>query len=199
MINKEQFYELHKLASSMKREVLCITNDTLYAADARFSSISIMNLDKNKYPYVLSVPLCYYKNAIINTNDPISTYINVVKFGCIQIEDIMFDNNIILYKNLSSALQHVYSYKYNLPIHQIPDLKIYDNFMEIHNSKAARGGNIINIDNFPIFVSPVLHPLNKSDKISLNIYNIDNRSFLTEYIIEKKNNTIYEYFRNRYI
>ena len=200
MITQEEFFVLHKLASSMKRDVLCLTTNTLYASDSRFSGISIMHLDKSKYLFELETPICYYKNDI--TVDPTvdEAYINKVKFGYTMIDHIMLNNDTRLLYRLNNALNSINLYKYNKPIHIVEDLKQYDKFMEIHNSKAAVGGSIINIDNYPIFVSPTLHPLNKSDTISLTIYPVDNKTFLTEYIItKKKTGVIYEYFRNRYL
>lgn len=199
MINQEEFYTLHKLASTTKRKVLCLTNDILYGADRRFATVSMIYLDKDKYPYTLEQPICYYKTDIIDGFTLEEKYSYAIKSHWTIIDNSLINTDPSLYPNLSQCINHIFLYKYNQPIHQVDDLKTYDNFMTIHNSKAAVGGSIINIDGFPISISPGMHPLNKSDKISLVIYPINYTSFLTEYIITKKGYTIYEYFRNRYL
>ena len=88
----------------------------------------------------------------------------------------------------------------NQLIYSIDDLRLIDEFNVAMSKKAKDGITLIYVDRFPISICPSILPLNKSDKISLEIYN--DRilgSFLAKFIIDKKKFVINKYIRYLFI
>lgn len=76
-----------------------------------------------------------------------------------------------------------------------------NDFMESLNQKAKYGARILDISFTRYFITScsMIHPVNKTDGISLVCYPYDNISYLAKFIINKKKYTIYEYIRFLYL
>lgn len=85
-------------------------------------------------------------------------------------------------------------------IHFINDLKQYDQFNSALSKKSKDGMQLVYIDNYPISICAGLLPINKSDNVSLEIYN-DNvpNTFLCKFNIDKKKFVINKYIRYLYL
>lgn len=235
MINEETFLELWKLGKSLKRPIICITNDSIIGTDRRFASLSIIYLDKVKYDYVLEFPICFDKKEIYAKDDLEKAYSSLMKGGMkenvdeneneeeeedestkkksldlftinfivsnyLQIGNFYIGNDMKITKRIFEMMSRTLACKSNQLLYQEPDMKSNARFMEINNSKASLGGKLHVVgDRYVITTSPTLHPINKPDAVSMNIYYADDISYIAEFIITKKAYTIFEYFRYRYV
>lgn len=86
------------------------------------------------------------------------------------------------------------------PIMTIDNLKDDESFLDIVSNKAADGANIYGFNKqYLMYTFSSLHPLNKPDVISCSIYPVDNISYLAQFVINKKKWVIYEYIRYLYL
>lgn len=85
------------------------------------------------------------------------------------------------------------------PVVVIEDLKENEDFNEILNLRATDGAKKLIIDNkFLMYMHGAMHPVTKTDSISLKIYLYDSISFIAEFIVDKKKYQIHEFVRYRY-
>ena len=66
--------------------------------------------------------------------------------------------------------------------------------------KASNGAvKFLSGVDFLMYLYSSLHPINKPDSVTMNIYRYDDISYLAEYIISKKKFVINEYIRYLYL
>jgi hypothetical protein len=100
--------------------------------------------------------------------------------------------------NYSGALNTVSSML--VPNYREENLRSNDRFNSIISSKAADGASLFIINNrYMMYIYSGLLPINKSDKVTLDIYDVDNYSFLVKFIINKGKFTINKYVKYLYI
>lgn len=108
-------------------------------------------------------------------------------------------NNIILLENFSYYYEY-YTLRFNeytqSTIH-IDDLRDYKNFSELLGMKASDGMSFFWIENYPITYYNGLLPLNKPDKIMVDIYDDNQASFIVKYTIIKPKVKYTCFMRNR--
>lgn len=82
----------------------------------------------------------------------------------------------------------------DIPNCRIDDIKADDSFNEIQNKKAADGMTLYKVNKkYILTLYKGLVPVNKSDRVALELYDIDNYSFLAKFIINKGKFTINKY------
>lgn len=80
------------------------------------------------------------------------------------------------------------------------DLKENESFMLAQAMKASNGAvKFLSGADFLMYLYSSLHPINKPDSVTMNIYRYDDISYLAEYIISKKKFVINEYIRYLYL
>ena len=85
-------------------------------------------------------------------------------------------------------------------IYHVDNLKENDSFNDVLSRKMTEGANLFYLDNkFPMYIFSSLHPVNKSDKISCDIYYCDADSYVAHFIIYKPHYEIHEYIRYLYL
>lgn len=102
-------------------------------------------------------------------------------------------------RNVLKAIDHmalaITVIKNNYPVRvNYLGLQGSEQFMKIMAKKAYEGVSFLNIEGYLMSINKSLIPINKSDKIDLNIRDLDNGNFCAEYIIKKGKNFIYKYF-----
>lgn len=97
----------------------------------------------------------------------------------------------ILYANMANDLQNRF-----VPDCRIDDLKSNAEFMSIMALKSGDGQSLFRAnDRYILTIFTGLVPINKSDKASLELYDIDGYSFIAKFIINKGKFTINKYVR----
>ena len=88
----------------------------------------------------------------------------------------------------------------NTPVH-LPFMEKDVNFMTtVAKLKVENGLTSYVLGNKYLMTSfNKVHAINASDKISINIYEIDSISYICEFIIDKKKYKVKEYIRYRYM
>jgi hypothetical protein len=87
-----------------------------------------------------------------------------------------------------------------VPDFKIDDLKANEQFNEILAKKSSEGESLFRANNrYIITLYTGLLPVNKSDKIALEIYNVDWRSFISKFMINKGKFIIFKYVSYIYL
>lgn len=166
-------------------------------------NIKLNNMDISDYNYVYlkMTPeiIELYKSCLINKTD-INIDLRNDHIGDDKVYRIdNTDNNILLLENFSHYYEY-YTLRYNeyaLSTLHINNLKDYKNFDELLNMKSADGMVFFWIENYPITYYTGLLPINKSDKVQVNIYDDDQVSFVVKYTVIKPKVKYTCFMRNR--
>ena len=175
--------DIIKMAKSMKRDYVEITNNYICGLDKSLSLFSIIYQGSNDE--------CYYGDIG-----------SLIKEIPLQLEDIIEIEKVRPYLNSYKSICMNIS-NHSEPLLEILDLKEIDGFNEVNSLKTQDGALPLKIEEgmkkYILYTFSSIHPLNKSDEISLKIFPYDNISFLCEFIINKKKYQIHEFIRYRYI
>ena len=183
--------ETLKMIKAMKQKNIYIGEDFICGSDDFYCTFSIIYSDCIEDEF---------KNTSFLLNDYLSYLKNNEKCP-----DHILKNPSVLYnmKSLKSkCLSNIYNNKIIMDIEDIRQYKPEKNysFDELLKMKSADGMKFY-ILNQRIMMSTfnTIHPVNKSDKVSLKTYDMDQISFLSEFIIDKKKFKIQEFIRYRYL
>lgn len=159
----------------------------------------IMSLDSNMNPI--------YSISIIN----VDTQLDLGNVECISMECLKdyingeYSENYIPTQSIKGIKEAYILNSFIEPnisqlIYSNNNLKDIEDFNIAMKKKAKDGISIIYIDRFPISICNSILPVNKSDNVSLEIYD-DNilGSFLAKFIIDKKKFIINKYIRYLYL
>lgn len=182
--------EILKESKPLKSERITIINDSIYGSNLDYTIIKYKktNIDINIKISFISKDMALFIRNIEKMNDPIiiTDYNIICGDFSIEINNIYQENHIIeIYSKFTSFTF------YNNPIITIDDAKEYMD--KVLQCKAAEKDLIkINRDHIMIMHGSML-PINKSDKVSLKIYDYTisdkynyNNSSIYEYTIFKK-------------
>lgn len=162
----------------------------------------------------------FYNNRIMSLNSDINPISSIsviytdtqldIPYGSIKFEVLknIITEDVITFLPLQSerGIKEAYildTFKepsINNMIYVNEDLRSNEDFNIAMSKKAKDGISLIYIDGFPISICSSLLPLNKSDKIRLEIYNDEvPKTFLAKFIIDKKKYIINKYIRYLYL
>lgn len=193
-------YETIKIARSMKRPIIHVSPNYMLGTDEEFCTLSIIEIDSD-------IP----RSFTTTVND----YLDESKIEKFSMEhpDIFFSEyNLIdtdfyvnfwkepyLLSNIFNIFSKIQSYLQFPVVYTESGLEKNVNFMNtVAKIKVADGlTKFIIGDKYLITSFNKVHAINASDKISVNIYDIDPISFLCEFIVDKKKYTVKEYIRYR--
>lgn len=199
------------VAKQMKRPIIYITNNYILGSDKSFSILSSVTLTE---PITdLKRPICVELNEVIMTEDKLnkfsSSYPTVFFTYYEQITSGIYINTFNEYKLMTSIIA------LNRKCNSILDkavivskannvTKTVEGFDILTSLKAAEGMKLTRYktDDFLYLISSFIsiHPITKTDILNMEIYYVDNRSFLVRYeVIKKKNVVINEFIRYRYL
>ena len=192
--------EILKIARSMKRPIIHISPNYMLGTDEEFCTLSLIEissdiprsfttavndyLDEGKIEkFSVAHPEIFFTEYQMIDN---SFYVNTWK------EPYLFSNIFNIFGRVQRYITYpvVYSEtgleKDNLFMTTVAKLKVDDGLTRyiFGNKYIATNFNKV-------------HAINASDKVSVNIYDIDPISFLCEFIVTKKKYTIKEYIRYR--
>ena len=192
-----------KMARSLKRQFIVVLNDVIYGTDVNFCTLSqiktISDIPRPFGGYITNIlpPEKVDKFASEHSVDFLSNYSEVV--DGVYFDQISFDDNFHRVLDISNTLN---SYISNHNPAYIDDaLNANKNFIDGAMSKVSDGlTNYVFSDNDFKYVSQSfnsVHAINKSDKVSVKIYNYDCISWLYLFTIKKKGYEIEEFIRYR--
>lgn len=190
-----------KIAKSMKRPIVYITDSYMLGSDEEFYTLSRINIHSD-----ISRPMCFRiseclagsaKDKFAQTNPErfFSEYTEVQEGLYINAwaEPNLMQNIMNVFGKLMSYLD-----TYNI-IYSSSGFESDENFKtQVSKLKVSDGLKYFTIDNKYLLSSfNKVHSINASDKVSINIYDIDIESYLCEFVINKKKYTLQEYIRYR--
>lgn len=168
-----------KIAKSMKRNFIEITPNYICGLDASMSMFSIIYMGGDEYFIGEIGELMGKPSSIEWYIDSIKAQLTHCRNECVTISTT------------------------RTPLAVFDDLKELESFNDVLSLKSADGAKrfVLGEDykNFIFYTFSSMHPINKSDKVSLKIYPFDDISCLTEFVIDKKKYQIHEFIRYRYL
>ena len=169
-----------QIAKSMKRTYVELCSNYICGLDESMSLFSIVFEGSNEYYF-----------GKINT---------LVKETEVDIEETIEISRVkpFIDKYRNTCMRIISSVE---PIVQVEDVRSCGNFEELNSMKSAMGAKIFKFEGFNnvMYTFSSIHPINKSDKVSLKIYPYDEFTFLSEFIIDKKKYQIHEFIRYCYL
>lgn len=189
-----------KIARSMKRPIIHVSHNYMLGCDEEFCTLSIIEIESDversftayvndclddikAEKFVMKSPEIFYKEY---QNVQPGLYINYWNELYLLNNIFLIYNKIQKYKMCRLAYTEFGLEKNENFMNTVAKLKVKDGL-----TKYLLGGKYL-ITSFN-----KVHAINASDKVSVNVYDIDPISFLCEFIIDKKKYTIKEYIRYR--
>lgn len=194
-----------KIAKSMKRSIMYITRNYILGADESFSTLSLVTLENDviedlSRDIAISGFLTDDTREKFISSDPVHWFNYYEKVG----EGVYIDRfPEAKYKVAILALYRKCTEFDNtsVPIFYNANVRLDNQFEQVNELKSADGMDYYRINNNTIQLSTFasLHPLTKTDKMSLECKQIDSYSFLAKFIIDKKKYRIVEFIRYRFL
>lgn len=189
-----------KIAKSMKRPIIHVNKSYMLGTDVEFGTLSMIDItsdietpfttiftdiltEATKDKLVMSRPDIFFNEY----KDLDGLYINDWN------EDKLRDNIFRLFRKIMLYLRA------NSPVHSADGLEKFPEFVsKVSKIKVDDGliGYTFARDYFVTSFNKV-HSINATDKVALNVYDIDPISYLYEFLIDKKKYILKEYIRYR--
>jgi hypothetical protein len=153
-------------------EVICDTKIESYI-DENDELIESYEIEKD-----IMKLICEKCEQCIDNNKPINPMSYIKKYSSINFRKTDLE---LMYYNTCNILSNKI-----VPNIRLDDLKSNERFMEILSRKSADGEErfVIN-DKYILTVFSGLLPINKADKVYLEIYDVDSYSFISKFVINK--------------
>lgn len=206
---KEQFLELIPFARQMKKQIITFQDGRILGTDETCTSLSIVYYDNEKYDLFKTngfrgLSLTFVLNelvAYLKVNDIRNSEYDINRFGIFQIYGLEHLDNQYKYAIEMMNMDMRCRYYMSESNHTIIDYNLREDqkFSSILEMKKKDGSSIYNLnDRYLMSTFSTIHPVTKSDKITVNIYeSIDKTSFLSRFLITKKNCLIEEFIKYR--
>lgn len=193
----QEYNRLYDIVRAMKNcETFLIYPDKIIGTDKEYITLSEVICDTRVTRFyemeksALKLILDRCKELGIESNTDPEQYIDTYSIKRIWNNELEFKRDYV-YNIISSKL---------VPEYRIADLKADNNFNEIMNKKSGDGASLYRINRkYILTLFTGLLPINKSDKASLDLYDIDDRSYLARFTICKGKFTVYKYIVYLYI
>ena len=177
---KKEFLAFAEALKSMKADILYISPTGIYGFDTTLTVVKKLNTLFNVRECVVikTSSLNTFVNSIKDAQEESDIWIPYVYLEPVEMKYLIQDI-ILKVEYMSSNGRIVHS----------SNLKNNENFNKIMEMKTGDGSAVLVIDNiYPITLYNNLLPVNKSDKVELDILQLDETSFLARFIITKKKN-----------
>lgn len=192
--------EILKIARSMKRPVIHVNNNYMLGTDEEFCTLSIIEINSDiPRPFTTTVNdyLDGEKKEKFAISNPSVFFIEYQMLD----EDFYINTwkESYLYPNIFDIFTIIQKY-ITLPIvYSETGLEKNKEFMDTVAKLKVDDGltKYVFGDKYLITSFNKVHAINASDKVSVNIYDIDPISFLCEFIVDKKKYVVKEYIRYR--
>lgn len=190
-MNKTDFIKIYDVIKGMKCDIFHIYKDMIIGTDKEYTTLTEVILDtKTTKPYEID------KDSINNIVDSLKLLVD---------EEINIEIYFNEFSTKSYSITNLESIYLGIALLRIPsmyieDLRSNNDFIDIIEKKSVEGASMLKLNKkFIITIFKGLLPINKKDKVSLEIYEIDNYKFLAKYIINKGKFIVYKYISYTYI
>jgi len=187
---------LYDIMKSMKCDIYHIYKNVIIGIDKFSTSLSEVicdtkvegsyEIDKDTMKLIADKCQEIIKDEKVNAEYYISRY-SQKNYRATELE--------MMYMNILSILSSKI-----VPDLVVDSVKSNEEFMKILSNKSADGANFFKInDKYIMSIYSGLLPINKSDKVSLEIYNIDEYSYISKFIINKGKFVINKFIKYLFI
>lgn len=202
-MNTEQFFKMVDLGKQMKKDIMRINANVIMGTDSTFNSLSVICTDMAFCDY--SESFIYGKNELTaflkKSNNPEFKY-NVLEN---ENEEIFPLYNTFIDSEIRSMYKNCLEVEKNAILYQDLDIRNDIEFEKCIQLKSADGIKMYKIQNtfglkFIISIFNGMLPVNKGDKVSLNIYDMGAYFYLCKFTVYKKKNVVIDcYYQCRYL
>ncbi len=197
--NEEKFLSILKLCRAIKKPNVVISKGCIRGSDTEYTTLNVVYADIDIGDYVYSVEVTSLASIAQVIKHEQDGKIEFDRYGIhyydIANKCIISAMNIAnIYLKISSMYQRIIGYEVLPIIYQTNDIRVDENINSLFSIKAKEGMKFGSIDGvFILSFFNSIHPITKSDKVSLIIYDISKYAICAKFIIQKKDIVIYEY------
>lgn len=188
-LSKKDINILVKIGKIFKIEFLYITGNKV------INTFSNNILNYADIPFIFTT--CFYRfTDIVMLYDIMNkdSVVTVDEYGNIYMNNTILVYNLIQMFNNNNIVNNIFMIEQSLPHTIIDDMRSNELF---EYAISGYDNRLIHLkDRYIISIHKGLLSINKSDKVSMNIYYSDNNTFICKFIIDKKSfkiNTIIKY------
>ena len=182
-----QFREIIEIAKLLKSDIIYIIGNTIYGTDSNFTYLKQMTFENT-----VGINICYEQKLM---NDFIKLCTNTITLennslmSNIEVLYINNENHIRNIVNLNNKINQIVLNNYNnLNVDNARDNQEFENAISL---KTAQGIGLYRVsEEYILSIFKGLLPINKKDKTSLSIYDVDYNRFLTRFVISKPKNKV---------
>ena len=207
-IFKDQFVDLVKVAKKIKKPVVTFQNGMIMGTDDSCATLSTITYDIEKFnlfqitdyqnmrlTFHINELIAWLKNFNIHDEYTLINDYGIIDPKCILLSEENFKiqmdqmfQRVQLYMNFNG--------RKTLENYPIREDELFENALQL---KSKEGSILYNLDNrYLMSTFSSIHPVTKSDKLLVSVYELDDgSSFLTDFVIKKKSEEIHEYIRYR--
>ena len=209
-IDNEQLSLIIKIAKAIKKEFIYVKGNMLFGCDELYNTLTVvtMNSPDDLFPVDFDFSVKYLNSYISEC----SRFGNQFYLGCNNNVKCLYNpvSNMYYYNEPSIGYYTTSIYVNTMnslancnKVYSNSDIKSNESFSTALASKAKNGAVLCRLTNdqankYIMSMFSYIHPIAKSDKVTMNLYD-DKNTFISECIIQKKAYTINEYIRYLHI
>lgn len=183
-MTREHFLKIYDIVKSMKSKYIAIIKNSIIGYDT-LVDVKVVNTDSSisEYPLYLSLE----QLSALASSDANEIDITKLKQSNVSIRlyNKIIQDGILIPRPVTT---------------EVKNIKNDEVFAEILTAKSSEGLKMYRLDsNHILSIFTGLIPVNKPDKLDLQIININNKCFLVKYIIHKKKWDIEQYILHMYL
>lgn len=193
-MNKDEFLKIIDIVRGMKSKVVNIYPDKIIGSDddeGSYSLISEVICDtKATRKYRIHADILKYINSMDNIDNYNEALSNLsISSGYVGID--ILEQRYITALNMTTRHESDYI---------VADLKENNDFNEIIAKKAKYGASLLALNNkYVLSIYKGLVPVNKSDKLSLELFDINDTMFIARFAVNKRKFIINKYVQYLFI
>ena len=195
-----EFVKLYDIIKGMKCNIFRIYKDRIIGSEAesQCATLSVVQCDTKISGYMSK------DNIVIDSYELDKEILKLIADKCVESKvEFNPESYMAKYSNNTYYMSEIQMMEYRtsnvlankyVPDFVVPDLKQDEQFNEIIAKKASDGASLYRINNkYILTIIPGQLSVNKSDKVNLELYDIDNHTFIAKFIINKGKYTISKY------
>lgn len=177
-----QFRELIEIGKLLKADIVYVFGNTIYGTDSNFTYLKQMAFDN-----VLGINICY-DQKLMNDFIKLCTDTIVLEGNVLlsNIERFVVNNDVHIRNiiNLDKKINEIIITNTNtMNVDNVRDNQQFENAIAL---KSNQGIGLYKVsEKYILSIFKGLLPINKGDKVSLSIYDINDNRFLTRFIVTK--------------
>lgn len=202
IINKNEFMDIVDLVKAMKTDIFYISGPNILGTDSEFRTLKIVRMN-SVFPIKVLATTLSLQSFVKGFSSAMELSIDtetgtIMEYPCIGFSSI-FNCNLLHpdFYNTIGRIEYLYNISEFLntrkPDVYIQSLHSTDSFLEAMGKKSKDGNLIFDVGQYAdtdrhylISTYSGLLPVNKSDKLNLSIYDLDDSRFMAHFSILKK-------------